>query len=86
MEIEGWVYSQQKDITRDYQAAYTENAFECLTEPFVFETVLNELLDRLHSLKQAIIAHPDAKRFEQLESDLQSCSDRASQLKADFQY
>jgi predicted DnaQ family exonuclease/DinG family helicase len=86
MEIEGWVYSQQKDLTRDYQAAYTENAFECLTEPFVFETVLNELFDKLHSLKQAIIAHPEAKRFDQLESDLQSCSDRASQLKADFQY
>ncbi len=85
-ELEGWVFSQQPNITRDYQVSYTEDAFERLLEPFVFETTLNELIDKLHSLKQALVSHPDPQRFEELESDVQACSERASQLKADFQY
>ena len=85
-ELNQWASGQQKEPAKEFQISYTENAFERLLEPFVFETTLNELLDRLHSLKQAVIGHCEAEHFNELEADIQASSERASQLKADFQY
>lgn len=84
-ELDTWALQQNNGVS-EYQIGYKENAFESLLEPAVFESSLNEILDCLYSLKQAVASNPNLDKFQDLESDIVSCSERASQLKADFQY
>ena len=84
-ELDQWALSRQKD-SKDFQIAYAGDELLELLETAVFESTVNELVDRLYFLKQAIEAHPSSEDFEELKGEVQSSSERASQLKADFQY
>jgi len=83
-ELDRWAYS--KSGTGEYQMAYGENAFDSFSEILPFELGINQITDCVHSLKQSITGHTESEKFETLEVEAQSCYEKASQLKADFQY
>lgn len=79
-------WAAKKTDANDYQIAYHDNDFDSLVEPFAFETNLNELVDKLLLLKQVMSGIEYEEKFEDLLAEVQSCSERASQLKADLAY
>jgi predicted DnaQ family exonuclease/DinG family helicase len=83
-ELASW--AKNKGGEKEYQIAYHENDLGNLLEPKAFTIILTELIDLLHFMKQAVIGNPDRENLEGLEADVQTCSERASQLRADIQY
>jgi len=83
LELSRWAL--KKAEIAEFQLSYQEGDFETLVEPSAFETSISELIDKLHLLKQ-LLQDKEEKEFEDLEAEAQSCSEKASQLKADFQY
>ncbi|HEX2957476.1 MAG TPA: helicase C-terminal domain-containing protein, partial [Chitinispirillaceae bacterium] len=79
-------WAAKQNGTDEYQIAYHENDFDSMVEPSAFAADLSELLDRLSALKQELSSVELAKKFEDLSAQVQSCYERASQLKADLSY
>jgi ATP-dependent DNA helicase DinG len=84
-ELDLWAYSQNNSVA-EYQIGYPENSFEGMTSPSAFELILNEIVDRLHLLRQAVISSSDTEKYKDLEPEILVCSEKTSQLKADLLY
>ncbi len=82
-ELSRWAL--KKTENPEFQLAFHEHDLETLVEPPAFDTSLTQLIDNLHALKQELQSKSDAD-FEELVAETQSCAEKASQLKADFQY
>lgn len=76
----------KKSDSVDYQISYNEDDLSCCTEITAFETDLNEFIPKLLSLKQVLSTNEYEKKYEDLSAEIQSCYERASQLKADLTY
>jgi ATP-dependent DNA helicase DinG len=84
--IAQWAKKSNPEAQLDYQITYTENAFEYANELHAYQTIITELIDILRVIKQNCTAHPRAEDFDDINAEIQTCSERASQLKADIQY
>lgn len=80
------LWAQKHTDAVEYQISYHENDLSSLVEIFTIETDLSELSDRLHSLKKALSVEEKKEEFEDLLTEVQLCSEKASQLKADLNY
>ncbi len=83
-ELVTWV--SKKTDSNEYQIAYHDDELNSLTEPSVFGTDINELVDRLATLKQVLSSGEYQKKYEDISSQVQTCYEKASQLKADLTY
>jgi len=83
-ELGNWV--EKKTDSSDYQISYYENDLNSLSEPAALGTDISELVDRLFSLRQVLSSDEYAKKFEDLSAQVQTCYEKASQLKADLAY
>jgi predicted DnaQ family exonuclease/DinG family helicase len=81
-----WAKKTNPEALSDYQITYTESAFEYANELHSYQAIITELIDLLRDIKQDITAHPRAEDFDDIGAEIQTCSERASQLKADIQY
>ncbi len=83
-ELGSW--AEKKANTSEYQIAYYENELDSLIEPAAMGTDIGELVDRLFTLRQVLSSTEYANKFEDLSAQVQTCYEKASQLKADLSY
>lgn len=83
--LSGW--ARERGLpSPDYQIPCADASFASLQQTAEFLLSITELSDRLLLLKQAIKDHSEPQRFENLEAQVQACSEQTSQLKADLGY
>lgn len=83
-ELSSWAAQAQN--LNDFQIGYDKSLFSGLLRAAVFEHTVCEMADQLYALKQAISGHVQADAFAELEEETVTCSERISQLKADYLY
>ncbi|MBN1601287.1 MAG: 3'-5' exoribonuclease [Chitinispirillaceae bacterium] len=83
-ELSTWAAQNQN--LNEFQIGYDSTLFSGLLRSAVFEHSINEISDQLYALKQAITGHQQADAFKELEEEAVTCSERISQLKADYLY
>ncbi len=85
-ELDRWALSADPDSEAEYQIGYDEDSLERLMEPPALDITLADLQDTFVHLKQVVVAASDKDFGEDLQNEIQTCSERASQLRADLQY
>ena len=83
-ELGSW--AEKKAGSSEYQISYHENELDSLIEPAALGTDIGELVDRLFSLRQVLSSGEYTNKFEDLSAQVQTCYEKASQLKADLSY
>lgn len=85
-ELDAWASSAAPESEADYQIGYDQDSLQKLIEPSALDLTLAELQDTLCHLKQMSLTITDKKSGEVLQNEVQACSERTSQLRADLQY
>ncbi|MFP4163768.1 MAG: helicase C-terminal domain-containing protein [Chitinispirillaceae bacterium] len=85
-ELDAWAASAAPESEAEYQIGYDENSLQNLIEPSALDLTLSELQDTFCQLKQMAMTISDKKCSDELQNEIQACSERTSQLRADLQY
>ncbi|MDG5813898.1 helicase C-terminal domain-containing protein [Chitinispirillales bacterium ANBcel5] len=85
-ELKQWAQACEPELEGEYQIRITEKSLENLYEAPALDNTITDLQNNISTIKQTALAAKDSLKTEMLLSEIQSCAERTSQLKADLLY